>query len=181
MFEIYRRKYNGKDKLVLWVECFNDIHLYAIKEYAWSTFGHKPQDITTEDQFHWDYSDFYIKDYDNKPHSRGYTTRHVYVAYQDGTLVTPDTLVGWYRERCRAEKTLRCRLSQRRRGAYGGLRRLRTFSERKWACAHANEYKIRIRGRRNAKGLPDPWDDYWFDGQKSWKRQSKRSKQWKCD
>ena len=65
----------------------------------------------------------------------------------------------------------------------GYHRRLMTTQERRYAIAHADEYGPEfIRGKRNAHGLPNAWDDYSngiWDRRKSWKHHSKRRKQWK--
>jgi len=46
------------------------------------------------------------------------------------------------------------------------FRRMKTFQERKmwYAC------DIEIRGRRSARSLPEPWDDFYITQQKTWKK-----------
>ena len=69
-----------------------------------------------------------------------------------------------------------------RRGGYawGGHRAIRTFQERKWASAWDDEEDCpRVRARRNARNLPEPWDDIPSHNDKCWKTQSKRRHQWK--
>lgn len=72
------------------------------------------------------------------------------------------------------------RFSGRKRRHYRFHRRFRTFQERKWAQAWDDEEDApKVRARRNAKNLPNPWDDYprhdWRI--RNWKRY--RRYQWK--
>lgn len=58
---------------------------------------------------------------------------------------------------------------------YGGVRRMKTTQERKWAYPH----KKYIRGRRSARMLPNSWDDYWHARrEKGWKRTKRKKRQW---
>ena len=62
------------------------------------------------------------------------------------------------------------------RGA--NLRLLHTTPERRWAHAWDDEDDApKCRASRNAKNLPNSWDDYWRYNQKSWKKF--RKTQWK--
>lgn len=64
----------------------------------------------------------------------------------------------------------------------GYYRPVRSHSEMKYACAHAQEYGDEmVRAKRRYKNLPNSYDDYKsdvWDTQKSWKHNSKRRKQW---
>ena len=61
------------------------------------------------------------------------------------------------------------------------LRRIHTTSERRMAEAHSDvemkEYDVKVRAKRNARNLPDSWDDYRRHIEKNWK--SQRKTQWK--
>ena len=71
--------------------------------------------------------------------------------------------------------------SRRDRGArnrvYGTFRHPHTLNSRRMAEAHKAE-GIHVRKKSNFH-LPDAWDDYYYHTEKSWKYQSKRSRQWK--
>ena len=63
---------------------------------------------------------------------------------------------------------------RRRHGHY--YRRIHTTQERRWAYA----YKGYFRAGRNAKNLPNSWDDRLVGARKdrSWKRCTKKQRQW---
>lgn len=74
----------------------------------------------------------------------------------------------WYRK----DNHLRC------------YRRINTTHERRWSLAYeeANEYGCYVRGKRSKRSLPNTWDDICIGSHnhgKSWKKNSKRKKQWK--
>lgn len=67
-----------------------------------------------------------------------------------------------------------------KKSAYGRFRRMKHIQEKKWTNAWDDEeFAPRIRAARSIRNLPDPWDDRYSDGQKSWKKQSKRKHQYK--
>jgi len=60
-----------------------------------------------------------------------------------------------------------------RKYIHSGLRHMKTTQERrangKRHFLHIDDYKVKIRPRRNAANLSNAWDDYWIDVPKSWK------------
>lgn len=73
---------------------------------------------------------------------------------------------------------------------YGWYRRVRFYPEKRDQYDYLHEdhegYEVRIhpRGKRRGKNLPDSWDDYHnrsWGMRKSWKRNSKRKRQWKWE
>lgn len=61
-----------------------------------------------------------------------------------------------------------------KRYIHHGLRHMKTTQERrangKRHFLEIDDYKIKIRPKRNATNLPEAWDDYWIDVPKSWKK-----------
>jgi len=115
-------------------------------------------------------------------------SHYCYVLFENDKLVTPDRIVGLYREfkyNRRKDRPYRywwTRKSDRgqKKDVYGHIRKMRTTQEKRWANAWDDEeFAPHIRPKRSVRLLPDAWDDYWAHNQKSWKRQSKRRHQWK--
>ena len=68
----------------------------------------------------------------------------------------------------------------RKRSAHGRFRHMRTLQEMRQSCAFTEDEKeVNVRPRRSKANIPTFWDDVWVRNQKSWKRQSKRRRQWK--
>ena len=68
--------------------------------------------------------------------------------------------------------------SMKRRVRGGYMRKIHTTPERRWAHAWDDEeFAPKCRCKRNAKNLPESWDDYWRNNQKNWKKFRKH--QWK--
>lgn len=78
------------------------------------------------------------------------------------------------------ERRWMMRRNGRKKSAYGWFRRPKTTQEMRWAHAWDDEEDCPPpRGRRQGHNLPNAWDDYYAHGEKSWKKQSKRKRQWK--
>lgn len=176
MIEVYQRDHKGHLK---------SLGIYTEEEFA-SFYGH---DVD---------SDFSTCDADCTVGSVLLRSLNVYiegreykkVAYNEKGKVLPvDHLIGITRAyhrnriinwRARWKKKYDCGY---KKPAYGWLRRIHTTKEKRWAHAWDDEEfapkKGFARGRRSAHNLPDSWDDYWAQAQKSWKWQSKRKRQWK--
>lgn len=112
--------------------------------------------------------------------------KYCYVAYDNGKFVTPDRLVGLYRDWMYDNRiNWRRRWTQRydrgqKKSAWGRIRHMHTQHEKRWQDAWDDEEFVpKYRAKRHGHNLPDTWDDYWVRGQKSWKYQSKRKHQWK--
>jgi hypothetical protein len=81
--------------------------------------------------------------------------------------------VKWYYRR-RSSGTKR----EKRRVRGSRFRAMRTTQERKWANAWDDEeFAPKCRTRRDAKHLPNYWDEFWRYNQKNWKKFRKH--QWK--
>jgi len=100
------------------------------------------------------------------------------VAYNaKGKLLPVSQLVGYARKAPRNKKWW---WNRTRNPAYGHFRAIRTIQEKRWASAWSDEEEpVQPRAARNIHNIPDAWDDYMSDAQKSWKWQSKRRHQWK--
>ncbi len=113
-------------------------------------------------------------------------TKFVYVIYDNGKFVTPDRLVGLFRDWKWTRRNLWIASWTRKydcghkKGAYGWIRHMHTTQEKRWANAYDDEeFAPKYRASRCGHNLPSTWDDYWAGNQKCWKRQSKRPHQWK--
>lgn len=190
MLEIYKRdEFNGKLKILATFNSFEDLFRRVGYRYNFAeTFGYDDTDRHSHGHDH-------FGDHGRTPSIPRRTdyltwgwkeTQYRYIAFEDGKVITPDRLVGLYRDyaynnRIDWHKRWNRKADRgQKKSAYGGLRRIRTFHERRWAHAWDDEeFAPRVRAARQGHNLPDPWDDYWADNQKSWKRQSKRKHQWK--
>lgn len=99
------------------------------------------------------------------------------VAYTEKETIIPvSQLVGWARTRSFPMSHYG---NGRRKRVYGGYRHPRTTSEMRLnEAANDDEFVVKIRAKRNNANLPNAWDDKHAGAQKSWKRQSKRQKQY---
>jgi len=65
----------------------------------------------------------------------------------------------------------------RKHYTHHGLRRMKTTQERrangKRCFLHIDDYKVKIRPKRNMSNLPEAWDDYWIYVPKCWKNHRK--------
>lgn len=175
MIEIYRR-INGKDRLIA---SFSSLHEFFEKtrflnEKELKTFGVDPT-AKIFSPLLFNEGDFFCD-----------IEHHVYVAYEEQKPITPDRLVGEYRAWVKNyyARSRRSWYNRRDRGArkdaYGRFRRPRTTQERRWASAWDDEdFMPPVRGKRRSHNLPNAWDDVYSHNQKSWKKQSKRRRQWK--
>lgn len=114
-----------------------------------------------------------------------------YAVYDENrNFYSSDRLVGMYREwhkDCWARRQKQ-RLMTKRNGckkkAHGSLRRIKTTQERRLFYVDQETQEmgiaVKMRTRRNAANLPNSWDDFWSQTDKSWKTQSKRKFQWKA-
>lgn len=172
MIEIYRRR-EGKDRLIRTYETYDQLFRWT-SESALKEYGCNPTDRTTYRNC-FDDHDWMFGDYIGN-------SRCCYVCYDDLTLVTPDRLVGLYRDwigRRRSHYHWLYWRSYNR--AYRGNRHIRTTQERRWATAwNDEEFAPRVRGKRSARMIPNSWDDIRGHNDKSWKTQTKRRHQWKA-
>jgi len=179
MLEIYKRdEFNGKLKIITTFDSFDDMFRPVGYRTDFATiFGY--DDVTRHNE--------HTALGDHQPPSKWEISprkSYCYVAYEDGKFVTPDRLVGLYRKykdnRRARWHTHRHYNRGQKKGAYGWIRNIKTFQERKWTNAWDDEeFAPRPRATRQGHNLPDAWDDYWAGAQKSWKWQSKRKHQWK--
>lgn len=70
--------------------------------------------------------------------------------------------------------------------ALGMFRAVRTTQAKRYSFLidEDREHNINMRGKRSNRGIPSSWDDICVaanDETKSWKRNSKRKKQWKYE
>lgn len=177
MIEIYRRR-EGKDRLIRTFETFDDLfNARAVGEHVIAeAFSCNPEDRT-------DRYLFGEADLDSE-----FLAHHCYVCYENGKVVTPDRLVGLFREWYHNRNPYRRGWWYRRfdcgekKQAWGHWRAPKTTYERRWAHAwDDDEFAPKTgfaRGRRRANALPNLWDDYMTHNDKSWKTQTKRRKQW---
>lgn len=65
----------------------------------------------------------------------------------------------------------------RKHYTYRCARHMRTTQERrangKRNFLYFDDYKVKVRSKRNAANLPEAWDDYWIHVPKSWKNHRK--------
>lgn len=189
MLEVSKRdEFNGKLKVLATFNSFDELFNYVSYNYDFTKyFGY--DDNNRHDNGTGGFGDhrrtpspplLYIATWKE--------THYCYVLHEDGKFVTPDRIVGLYREYLyNRSKDRRRRWSWQRKSdrgqkksAYGGLRHVHTTPEKRWSVDWDDDGNtIYVRPKRNMKNLPDTWDDYWVRGEKSWKRQSKRKHQWK--
>lgn len=187
-----------------WKDCYNTkidvIYYKSLEEYFWHhTEFHIRRDIgynihdkkccyvVARDYGHGWRNRRYVKHeyFCGKINCRehGIAGTDMYVVYdENGKQYTPDVLVGLRRAWKSKEFRNRYRRNTngRKKAAWGGFRRFKTFQERKWADAWKDEeFAPHVRRARAKPNLPDPWDDHYSCGSKSWKHQSKRKYQWK--
>jgi len=144
--------------------------------------------------FSWDYGvDLYVKSkrtkYCEEEGICQWGSNYNYVVYDDeGKLYPPAYLTSVYQEfhnrliKRRAKITAsrsHNRRHGRKRQAFGTYRHIKTTQERRMSYAFDEDNFVKGRGRRNAKNLPNSWDDFYGHAEKSWKFQSKRKHQWK--
>lgn len=182
MLEIFKRdEFNGKLKIIAEFDSFEDLFRHVGYRYDFAeTFGYN--DVSRHTHGTHKLGDHHpVSDWNWWP-NRNYC----YVAYDNGKFVTPDRLVGLYRDFVYANRVdWRNRRNRKydcgqKKSAWGRIRHMRTQHERKWAHAwNDEEFAPRARAKRQGHRLPSNWDDYWIHGQKSWKYQSKRKHQWK--
>lgn len=179
MIQIYRRNEAGKNRYIGYVESYDDMFL-RFYESDIEAFGYSELDRTKKG---WLFDDCPVSPWLERDLVRmGWLNHYCYTVYEDGKFITPDRLVGFYREfriKRAASWDRKWRQRRSRNKAYGGHRRVRTFQERKMACAQDEEYFIKVRPSRNTANMVEPWDDIIAHNDKSWKTQSKRKKQWK--
>jgi hypothetical protein len=182
MIEIFRRN-EGKDRLICKFDTFDELFTqHRIGEgRITAAFGHNPEDRTEGNYLFGENRDVELE----------FLSHHVYVCYENDKLVTPDRLVGLWREYCRNVRNPyrygwfweRRRSRGEKKQAYGHWRAPKTTNERRWAHAWDDEeFAPRTgfaRGRRRANALPNLWDDLYGHNDKSWKTQSKRRHQWR--
>ena len=175
MIEIYNRSPAGKNRLIFTVNTYGELfrHLY---ERELTAFGHTESDCTTVARTRHDYQqhDFY--------HTLTHFDYHrfCYTAIDNGRLVTPDRLVGLYREANRNALPFKPKRHGSRKRAYGKRRRLRTTNERRQVLAQQDvDHAPPVRCARNLHNLPDSYDDVYTHCDRSWKHQCKRKHQWK--
>ena len=160
-------------------------HNMYVSYLYWNGVGYDP----TPD-FTWDYGiDLYRKSRRTLESDNYFRADfNLVVCDDEGKIYPPEYLNDRYKEfhkilLKRRDKDRVAAYHQKRHGrkrkAYGGFRKLRTFQERKKSFAFDEEYFVKVRSSRNASNLPDSWDDYQYYAQKSWKYQSKRKRQWK--
>lgn len=96
-----------------------------------------------------------------------------------GDIITPAEVLAARKARvARRSRWVNLPLSGRKYARYCWLRHPRTTQERCWADAWKDEdFAPRTRARRNARNLPNAWDDVHRDVERSWKRY--RKAQWK--
>lgn len=176
MIELYKRTETaGRLRLLVRFETFDDLFL-GMRESDFAAFGYADDDRAPKQRL-------YAMPFDATV-SWLNTTQYVYVAMENGRIITPDRLLGLYRQWRAARTTYFDRYYRRRRDTgqrkpvYGGYRYPRTTQERRHACS-VDDGEPKVRSRRNAANLADAWDDVIRHTEKSWKRQSKRRRQWK--
>lgn len=181
MLEIYKRdEFNGKLKIISEYNSFEDLFRRVGYRFDFAEcFGYNDTNRHTNGAHLGDHQP--VPQYASWP-----SRRYCYIAYWNDKFVTPDRLVGLYRDYTYANRVdWRKRWNRKydcghKKGAYGWIRHMRTMQERRWAHAWDNEeFAPRVRAKRQGHHLPSNWDDYWAGAQKSWKRQSKRKHQWK--
>ena len=173
MIEIYSRDEEGLEHLIVTHETLEKFFAYhRPDEDDLKNFGYQvgdrtarhhifPRKIRYEDPWYW-----------NK------NTRFCYLMYDYDKFITPDNLVGKYRDWWNNLKHYRYYFSYRC-GAYQHGRALKVNNEVRQYYANDDEDAPRIRAKRSPSILPDAWDRSFYPSEKSWKTQSKRKHQWK--
>lgn len=105
-------------------------------------------------------------------------SRYCYLMYDYDKFITPDNLVGKYRDWLNNRKPYRYHYNYRS-GAYQYGRTLKINNEVRQYYANDDEDAPRIRAKRSPSRLPDAWDRSFYPSEKCWKTQSKRKHQWK--
>jgi hypothetical protein len=179
MIEIYRQTYNGKNAVVAQFDTYIEL-FRGRRESDFVAFGCTCEDRTTSGLCFHDATDWW----ENNPLYG--KPRYCYVAYDNNQFVSPDRLVGMYRNfrSILRHKWFYSYEAKRDRGmraqVWGRYRKIHSTQERRWAHAWDDETNAPIcRGRRTAANLPNSWDDYYAFCQKNWKSQRKTKHQWK--
>ena len=171
MIEVYNRTEHGKDRLVATFETYHEF-FRGLREENVKAFGYTEVERTTASRLFGDRNNI---DADEWAH-----TRNCYIAIEDGNLVTPDRLVGLFRDWWKDRPRWRWNRHGWSPGAYGQYRGVKTTNERRQIEATKGEENApKIRAARNFRNLPNAWDDFMSHNDKSWKTQSKRRHQYK--
>jgi len=182
MIEVRRRNNKGNLQFYGWFDRHNFLNTFKISEFSNSD----TDCIYVNHWIQWSQHD-----------RRRYQGQEIklrefsYVAYNvKGKLLTTDHLLGIKRQYDHERHVKFCRRNPhsywcghrwsgyKRRGV-SYYRAIRTTQERRWANAWDDEeFAPRIRNRRNAKNLPNAWDDIRrYTRNNNWKRY--RKQQWK--
>ena len=171
MIEVYNRTENGKDRLV---GTFNNYHdlFRGLRESDIKAFGYNDADRTDAPRA---WTDRTYPDVDDWA-----ATRFCYIAVEDGNFVTPDRLVGLFRDWWNDRPRYRYNRHGWNRNAYGSFRSPKTTNERRQvAAATVDDGAPPVRCARNFRNLPDAWDDFYGHSDRNWKTQSKRRHQYR--
>ncbi len=104
-------------------------------------------------------------------------SRYCYLMYEYDKFITPDNLVGKYRDWLATIPPYHYRWTWRH-NAYQ-CRSIKTFQETRMYYANDDEDAPKIRAKRSPRLLPNSWDTSSERAEKGWKSQSKRKHQWK--
>ena len=171
MIEVYNRTENGKDRLVANFNTYHEL-FRGLRESDIKAFGYNETDRTAAPRAWTDRNRGEVDDWA--------ATRNCYIAIDDGNFVTPDRLVGLFRDWWADRPRWRWNRHGWSPGAYGSYRALKTTNERRQIAACLDEEDApRIRPSRNFRNLPNAWDDFMSHNDKSWKTQSKRRHQYR--
>ena len=177
MIEIFNRNENGKDRLIATLSNYHEM-FRGLCERDLKAFGYDDNDRTDAprtwrnnkriDDFYWT------------------NTRYCYIAVEDGKLVTPDRLVGLFRDWGVDRPYWYSNFPRRshnygwNRNAWGSFRAPKSANERRqFAAATVDDDAPPVRCARNPRNLADAWDDRYGHSDRNWKTQSKRQHQWK--
>jgi len=174
MIEIYARDEHGIEAIVATYETYEEFFARVrpneddLKEFGYNVgdrtarhhiFPHRPR---FNDPWYWN---------DN--------TRYCYLVYEYDKFVTPDNLVGKFREWDSNRPYRRFRWTYRAVAYQNGRPMRGVVQEKRAYYANDDDDAPRIRAKRSPRLLPDDWDRSCYPAEKCWKSQSKRKGQWK--
>ena len=172
MIEIYARDEHGIEHLVATYKTYEEFFAYRRpNEDDLKSFGYKVGDRTKRHGLFAKKVPVYDLWYWND------SSRFCYLMYDYDKFITPDNLIGKYRDWLSTRKYKYRQYSWRCKPYQHG-RPLRIHNEKRQYYANDDEDAPKIRAKRSPRYLPDDWDRSFYPAERCWKTQSKRKHQW---